>query len=78
MFIVLAAAASAVAATRHSAVSEEASENYWKGAVWQDLQLLFSFVLGVFFVRSAETIFDPEAGGSNQRRNKLELYPLLA
>ena len=54
--------------------------DYWQGAdgaVWQDLQLLFSFLTGILFVRSAETIFDSRgAGGGNLR--KLELYPLLA
>lgn len=54
--------------------------DYWQGpdgAVWQDLQLLFSFLTGILFVRSAETIFDARgASGGNLR--KLELYPLLA
>ncbi|CAE7264578.1 unnamed protein product, partial [Symbiodinium pilosum] len=76
MFVALAAT---VAAASDVATGAEGAEDYWAGAVWQDLQLIFSFVLGILFVRSAETILDESgASGRNQGLTKLELYPLLS
>ena len=77
---VLLAVAAADASPEHSGSDYSDLNGYWQGAdgaVWQDLQLLFSFLTGILFVRSAESIFDARgAGGGNLR--KLELYPLLA
>ena len=69
-------AATVAAATK--TIGTEAAEDYWQGDVWQDVQLIFSFMLGILFVRSAETIFDDPQAADNRRLKKLELYPLLA
>ena len=75
MLVVLVAATLVAASER--GISAEASAGYWHGAVQEDIQLLFSFALGILFVRSAETIFDESTEGHRQHK-KLELYPLLA
>ncbi len=76
MFVLAMLALGHVAAAESSIQSTDESD-YWSGPVWQDLQLLFSFLTGILFVRSAETVFDNGNGG-NIRLSKLELYPLLA
>ena len=79
IFMFVALAAATVAAASDLATGAEGAEDYWAGAVWQDLQLLFSFVLGILFVRSAETILDESgASGRNQGLTKLQLYSLLS
>ena len=57
------------------------AEPEWRESLWQDLQLLLSFIMGVLFMSSAEKIFDTgdtATNASNSRLTKLELYPLLA
>lgn len=48
------------------------SEDYWQSAVWQDAQLLLSFLTGILFVQSGEAIFERGA------RSKIQLCTLLA
>lgn len=77
MFVLALLAFGHVAAAAESSIQSTDEPDYWQGPVWQDLQLLFSFLTGILFVRSAETVFDNGNGG-NIRLSKLELYPLLA
>ena len=77
IFMLVVLVAATLVAASEGGISAEASAGYWHGAVQEDIQLLFSFALGILFVRSAETIFDESTDGHRQHK-KLELYPLLA
>eukprot|EP00930_Biecheleria_cincta_P090261 TRINITY_DN7960_c0_g1_i1.p1 TRINITY_DN7960_c0_g1~~TRINITY_DN7960_c0_g1_i1.p1 ORF type:complete len:184 (-),score=49.98 TRINITY_DN7960_c0_g1_i1:19-570(-) len=54
---------------------------YLEGPVWQDLQLLTSFVVGIMLVWSAERFSQNEDSSAEQTgsalRKRLELYPLI-
>mmetsp|Transcript_2896 Transcript_2896/g.4971 ORF Transcript_2896/g.4971 Transcript_2896/m.4971 type:complete len:82 (+) Transcript_2896:76-321(+) len=75
MFAALVAVAAAAPA---SAFEIAEPEDYFQNAMWEDLQLLLSFVLGILCVRSAEMVLDDAETANDPRRKKLELYPLLA
>ncbi|CAE7191911.1 unnamed protein product [Symbiodinium natans] len=72
------ASLAATVAAETTTIGTATAEDYWQGDASQDVQLIFSFNLGILFVRSAETIFDDPHAGDNRRLKKLELYPLLA
>mmetsp|Transcript_110509 Transcript_110509/g.155108 ORF Transcript_110509/g.155108 Transcript_110509/m.155108 type:complete len:83 (+) Transcript_110509:66-314(+) len=51
-------------------------EEAFEGAL-QDLKLLFSFAVGILFVRSMELAVDSGEAREGQRSKRLELYPFL-